>query len=45
MKLRLTSDAMRLVIPALSMTVLLAAVFWLLRLMRFHEYRFRPLLR
>ena len=29
MKLRLTSDAMRLVIPALSMTVLLAAVFWL----------------
>jgi ribose transport system permease protein len=29
MKLRLTSDAMRLLIPALSMTVLLAAVFWL----------------
>lgn len=29
MKLRLTSDVMRLVIPALSMTVLLAAVFWL----------------
>lgn len=29
MKLRLTSDAIRLLIPALSMTVLLAAVFWL----------------
>lgn len=29
MKLRLTSDAMRLVIPALSLTILLAAVFWL----------------
>ena len=29
MKLRLTSDAMRLLIPALSITVLLAAVFWL----------------
>ena len=29
MKLRLTSDLMRLLIPALSMTVLLAAVFWL----------------
>ncbi len=29
MKLHLTSDAIRLLIPALSMTVLLAAVFWL----------------
>ena len=29
MKMRLTSDALRLLIPALSMTVLLAAVFWL----------------
>lgn len=29
MKLRLTSDVIRLLIPALSMTVLLAAVFWL----------------
>ena len=29
MKLRITSDAMRLAIPALSLTILLAAVFWL----------------
>ena len=29
MKLRLSADAMRLLIPALSLTVLLAAVFWL----------------
>jgi len=29
MRLRLSSDAVRLVIPALSLTILLAAVFWL----------------
>ena len=29
MKLRITSDTMRLAIPALSLTILLAAVFWL----------------
>ena len=29
MKLRITSDAMRLAVPALSLTILLAAVFWL----------------
>ena len=29
MRLRITSDAMRLAIPALSLTILLAAVFWL----------------
>ena len=29
MKRRISSDALRLAIPALSLTVLLAAVFWL----------------